>query len=154
MATESARCHSMALPYVIAWKKTYHILGIYAYIPCIYWALSSIHCIQASIMVYTRFIQVYKSLKIYILMTCKYMLVYIIVVSIFQFRISWSASWCCPDVVQPPCADAAAADGRRGSNIHQVNLWLWSFARGKPRLGGLSVEKTFESERSKQGACG
>ena len=47
------------------------------------------------------------------------------------------------------CADAAAADGRRGSNVYEVNLWLWSFARGKPRLGGpgLSVEKTFESLR-------
>ncbi len=44
------------------------------------------------------------------------------------------------------CADAAAADGRRGSNIYEVNLWLWSFGRGKPRLGGLSVEKTFERQ--------
>jgi hypothetical protein len=25
-------------------------------------------------------------------------------------------------------------------------LWLWSFARGKPRLGGLSVEKTFKRQ--------
>jgi hypothetical protein len=40
--------------------------------------------------------------------------------------------------------NAAAADGRRGSNVYKVNLWLWNFARGKPRLGGLSVEKTFE----------
>ncbi len=44
------------------------------------------------------------------------------------------------------CADAAAADGRRGSNVYEVNLWLWSFARGKPRLGGLSVEKAFERQ--------
>ena len=44
------------------------------------------------------------------------------------------------------CADAVAADGRRGSNVYEVNLWLWSFARGKPRLGGLSVEKTFERQ--------
>ncbi len=44
------------------------------------------------------------------------------------------------------CADAAAADGRRGSNVYEVNLWLWSFGRGKPRLGGLSVEKTFERQ--------
>ena len=28
----------------------------------------------------------------------------------------------------------------------EVNLWLWSFARGKPRLGGLSVEQTFERQ--------
>ena len=44
------------------------------------------------------------------------------------------------------CADAAAADGRLGSNVYEVNLWLWSFARGKPRLGGLSVEQTFERQ--------
>ncbi len=44
------------------------------------------------------------------------------------------------------CADAVAADGRRGSNVYEVNLWLWSFAHGKPRLGGLSVEQTFERQ--------
>ncbi len=42
--------------------------------------------------------------------------------------------------------DTAAADGRRGSNVYEVNPWLWqfggNFGRGKPRLGGLSVEKT------------
>jgi hypothetical protein len=37
------------------------------------------------------------------------------------------------------CANAVAADGRRGNNVYEVNLWLWSFAGGKPRLGGLSV---------------
>ena len=39
------------------------------------------------------------------------------------------------------CADAAAVDGRRGSNlnVYEVNSWLWSFGRGKPRLGGLSA---------------
>ena len=40
------------------------------------------------------------------------------------------------------CADAAAVDGRRGSNVYEVNPWLWQFGRGKPRLGGLSVEET------------
>ena len=40
----------------------------------------------------------------------------------------------------------AFTDGRRGSNVYEVNLWLWSFVRGKPRLGGLSVEKTFERQ--------
>ncbi len=44
------------------------------------------------------------------------------------------------------CADAAAADGRRGSNVYEVNLWLPSFASGKPLLGGLSVEKTFKRQ--------
>jgi hypothetical protein len=56
------------------------------------------------------------------------------------------------------CTDAAAADGRLGSNIYEVNKWLWSFARGKTQLGGLSVEKAFErqvaaGEASKQRAA-
>ncbi len=38
--------------------------------------------------------------------------------------------------------DTAAGDGRRGSNVYEVNQWLWQFGRGKPRLGGLSVERT------------
>ena len=38
--------------------------------------------------------------------------------------------------------DTAAADGRRGSNVYEVNPWLWQFGRGKQRLGGLSVEET------------
>jgi hypothetical protein len=42
------------------------------------------------------------------------------------------------------CADAAAVDGRRGSNVYEVNPWLWQFGRGKPRLGGLSIEQTAE----------
>jgi hypothetical protein len=40
------------------------------------------------------------------------------------------------------CADSAAVDGRRGSNVYEVNLWLWQFGRGKPRLGGLTVRQT------------
>ena len=38
--------------------------------------------------------------------------------------------------------DTAAADGLRGSNVYEVNQWLWQFGRGKQRLGGLSVEET------------
>jgi hypothetical protein len=38
--------------------------------------------------------------------------------------------------------DTAAADGLCGSNVYEVNPWLWQFGRGKPRLGGFSVEKT------------
>ena len=38
--------------------------------------------------------------------------------------------------------DTADADGRRGSNVYEVNTWLWLVAHGKPRLGGLSVEET------------
>jgi hypothetical protein len=40
--------------------------------------------------------------------------------------------------------DNAAADGRRGSNVYEVNPWLWQFGRAKQRLGGLSVKKTAE----------
>ena len=36
----------------------------------------------------------------------------------------------------------AAADCQRGSNVYEVNQWLWQFGCGKLRLGGLSVEKT------------
>jgi hypothetical protein len=46
------------------------------------------------------------------------------------------------------CADAAAADGRRGSNVYEVNPWLWQFGRGKPRLGGLTVEDTTERKKA------
>ena len=47
------------------------------------------------------------------------------------------------------CASAAQAalDGRRGSNIYEVNPWLWQFGRGKPRLGGLSIEQTGERKK-------
>ena len=37
------------------------------------------------------------------------------------------------------------AAGRKGSNVYEVNLWLWQFGRGKPLLGavgGLSVADT------------
>jgi hypothetical protein len=44
------------------------------------------------------------------------------------------------------CADAAALDGRRGSNVYEVNPWLWLFGRGKPRLGGLTVEETADTK--------
>jgi hypothetical protein len=37
------------------------------------------------------------------------------------------------------CADAAPA-----SNVYEVNPWLWQFGRGKPRLGGLTIEETSE----------
>ncbi len=31
------------------------------------------------------------------------------------------------------CADSAAVDGRRGSNVYEVNPWLSQFGRGKQR---------------------
>ena len=42
------------------------------------------------------------------------------------------------------CADIAkdSESGRKGSNVYEVNQWLWRFGRGKPRLGGLSVSET------------
>ena len=45
-------------------------------------------------------------------------------------------------VFQFGIADAVAVDGRRGSNVYEVNPWLWQFGRGRPRLGGLSVSET------------
>ena len=40
-------------------------------------------------------------------------------------------------------ADTADAEDRRGSNVYEVNTWLWimMFGRGKSRLGGLTVEE-------------
>ena len=46
--------------------------------------------------------------------------------------------------------DTADADGKRGSNVYEVNQWLWRFARGKPRLGGLSVEETDDRKDAAQ----
>ncbi len=42
------------------------------------------------------------------------------------------------------CADAAVTDGRRGSNVYEVNPWLCQFGRGKHRLGGLTIKETTE----------
>ena len=44
-------------------------------------------------------------------------------------------------------AHSAAVDGRRGSNVYEVNQWLWQLGSGKPRLGGLTVEETAERKR-------
>ncbi len=38
--------------------------------------------------------------------------------------------------------DTAAVDCRHGSNVYELNLWLWQFGRGKQCLGGLSLKKT------------
>jgi hypothetical protein len=42
------------------------------------------------------------------------------------------------------CADAADESGRKGSNVYELNKWMWDFGWGKPRLGGLSVTDTEE----------
>jgi hypothetical protein len=47
------------------------------------------------------------------------------------------------------CTDSAAANGRRGSNIYEVNPWLWQFGRGKPHLGILTVKDSETTERKK-----
>jgi hypothetical protein len=38
--------------------------------------------------------------------------------------------------------------GRRGSNVYEVNPWLWQFGRGKSRLGGLTVKETAERKKA------
>jgi hypothetical protein len=52
------------------------------------------------------------------------------------------------------CADAAAENGRRGSNVFEVrvNTWLWQFGRGKPRLGSLTIEETSDRHESASNA--
>ena len=46
--------------------------------------------------------------------------------------------------------DTAAVDGQLGSNVYEVNLWLWQFGPGKPHLGGLSVEETDDRKDAAQ----
>ena len=54
--------------------------------------------------------------------------------------------------------DTTAADGHHGSNVYEVNPWLWQFGRGRPRLGGLTVVETADRKdialqaRSQHGA--
>ncbi len=46
------------------------------------------------------------------------------------------------------CADAAPTDGLLGSNVYEVNRWLWQFGFGKPRLGGLTIKETSERKNA------
>jgi hypothetical protein len=46
------------------------------------------------------------------------------------------------------CAEAAVEDGRHGSNVCEVNTWLWMFGRGKPRLGCLPIKETLDRQDS------
>jgi hypothetical protein len=46
------------------------------------------------------------------------------------------------------CADTAAEDGRSGSNVYEVDTWLWMFGRGKPWLGSLTIEETLDRQDS------
>jgi hypothetical protein len=43
--------------------------------------------------------------------------------------------------------DTAQESGRRGSDVHELDAWPWQFGRGKPRVGGLSVADTGDSDR-------
>ena len=45
-----------------------------------------------------------------------------------------------------------AEDGKRGSNVYEVNTWLWQFGRGKPRIGSLTIEDSETVERQ-DSAC-
>ncbi len=51
-----------------------------------------------------------------------------------------------PSCFPAGCADSAAEDGKRGSNVYEVNTWLWQFGRGKPHLGGLTIEETSDRQ--------
>jgi hypothetical protein len=44
----------------------------------------------------------------------------------------------------------SALDGRRGSNVYEINQWLWQFGRSKPQLGGLNVEETAQRQEAAQ----
>jgi hypothetical protein len=36
----------------------------------------------------------------------------------------------------------ADTDSSQGSNVYEVNIWLWQFGRGRPRIGGRDVAET------------
>ncbi len=43
----------------------------------------------------------------------------------------------------PYCStDTARESGSRGSNVYELNAWLWHFGRCKPSVGGLSFADT------------
>ena len=44
------------------------------------------------------------------------------------------------------CAHSSSEDGKSGSNVYEVNPWLWQFGRGMPRLGGLTIEETLDRQ--------
>ncbi len=50
------------------------------------------------------------------------------------------------------CANTTASDGGRGSNVYEINAWLWhwQFGHGKPRLGGLAVKETAVKKNARQ----
>ncbi len=42
------------------------------------------------------------------------------------------------------CAGTAASDGRRVSNVYEVNMWLWNFGSDKPCLGPVGLTHDFD----------
>jgi hypothetical protein len=97
-------------PYDRAWKKTCHILSIcvlYTKYRAAYTKYRATYRYTRDMTVYTRYNQVYKSLCRYILMTCKNIQVYIIVISIYHFRI---VQWYSHPLVQGEQHDDKDAD--------------------------------------------
>ena len=62
-------------------------------------------------------------------------------------QVHTSIYWYIPCLWHDIRVNAAAVDGGRGSNVYEVNQWLWLFGRGKPRLGGLSIQQTGERKQ-------
>ena len=42
--------------------------------------------------------------------------------------------------------ESTYAAGRRGSNVYEVNLWLWQIGRGKPLFGGFRTVSVADTE--------
>lgn len=42
------------------------------------------------------------------------------------------------------CVQRVRQEGKQRIIVYELNQWLWQFGRGKPRLGGLSVNETEE----------
>ena len=69
----------------------------------------------------------------------------------FYFPYFWTATWHHHSFLVPSApahqiptwhhklVNALNATGRKGSNVYEMNLWVWQFGRGNPQLGGLSV---------------
>ena len=57
--------------------------------------------------------------------------------------LSFWSSWTSTQPTRIPSL-SVPADGSRGSNVNEVNQWLWQFGRGRPRIGSLPVFDTEE----------
>ncbi len=50
--------------------------------------------------------------------------------------------------VQMQLRRMAGVAAMSNSIVYEVNTWLWMFGRGKPRLGGLTIEETSDRQDS------